>query len=215
MAGTRPRAPRRRRRGPCSAAMRALALGAVAGGQRARVLERRGAAEALRGGRDAVDQREHAGARGLLLAAVEVEQRAGEAVAQRAPAVVGDADRVVHRQRLAGVVALGQPARRARRRARARRPPPRRSSGRRARAARSSPARRGRAPPTTARPRRGRGRRGGPTRGSRRTASHEARTGGTPWRGSRPAISGRSEARPVSRPACSGALPASAARSGR
>ena len=46
-------------------------------------------------------------------------------------------------------------------------------------------------------------------------ASQEGITGGTPWRGNSAPISGRTDAKPVSRPAWNGALAASAASSGR
>src|SRR5215207_9093892 len=88
----------------------ALALGAVPRGKRARMLELPGAAQPGRGGGDRVDQREHALARRLRLAAVEVEERAAEAVAHGAPAVLLDAGGMVHGELLAGVVALREPA---------------------------------------------------------------------------------------------------------
>ena len=122
---------------------------------------------------------------GLGLAAVEVEQRAAEPVAHRAPAVLDDAAVVVDRQRLAGVVALGEPRDQ---------PGGERDHARcilhRGLAVGHAQLDRAhlvvrRAARTRARRRRGRRRRGGPSARTSARSSHEPHAGGTPWRGSR------------------------------
>ena len=135
-------------------------------------------------------------ARRAALAGLEVGHLAVEAVAAGRPAVLVDPPRLGDGQRLAGVVAVGEV--RARARARPRRPPrcPRPSPACPARAPRRCRTRDAGAAPTTT----GAGRRSRTSAAPRRRPRSSSSAGGTPWRGSRPEMRERTEARPLSRP---------------
>ena len=198
MAGTRRRASRPRDAGRVRLRWRAGARLRCAprGCARARAPRRRPAA---RPRARAVDQREHPGARGLRLAAVEVGQRALDPVAQadqRFSSIRQGRRRAAARRRRGA-----RPSHADERVGRPRRPP-RLADGVWASGTRSSSVPKPGCGRSSHHQRPGSGRTPAarPSAASSANASQRRGRGGTPWRGSSSAIFGRTEARPVSRP---------------